>query len=34
MSDDDLTAAIQELPESWEKCISAEGRYFAKEHIH
>ncbi|CAF1081757.1 unnamed protein product [Rotaria sp. Silwood1] len=34
MSKDDFTAAILKLPERWQKCISAEGRYFEKEHIH
>ena len=34
MTEDDFTAAIQKLPERWQKCISEEGRYFEKEHIH
>jgi histone-lysine N-methyltransferase SETMAR len=34
MSEDDFTAAIQKLPERWQKFISADGRYFEKEHIH
>jgi histone-lysine N-methyltransferase SETMAR len=34
MSEDDYTAAIRKLPERWQKCISAEGRYFEKQHIH
>jgi hypothetical protein len=32
MSEDDFTAAIQKLPERWQKCISAEERYFEKGH--
>ena len=28
MPEDGFTAAVQELPESWQKCISAERRYF------
>src|SRR5271154_7551559 len=34
VSEDDFTAAIQNLPERWRKCISAEGRYFEKEDIY
>jgi histone-lysine N-methyltransferase SETMAR len=34
ISIDDFTTAIQKLPERWQKCILAEGRYFEKEHIY
>ena len=34
MTEDDFTAAIQRLPERWQKCVSAEGRYFEKVHLH
>ena len=33
LSEDDFTAAIQQLPEPWRKCISVDGRYSEKEHI-
>ena len=32
-SENDFTATIQKLLERWQKCISAEGRYFEKEHV-
>ena len=32
-SKDVFTAAIQQLPERWRKCISVDGRNFEKEHI-
>ena len=28
LSKDDFTAAVQQLPERWRKCISVDGRYF------
>ena len=31
LSEDDFTAAIQQLPERWRKCISVNGRYSEKE---
>ena len=34
LSKDDFTAAIQQLPERWRKCISVNGRHFEKEHIY
>ena len=34
LSKDDFTAAIQQLPERWQKCISVDGRYFEKKHIY
>lgn len=34
VSKDDFTTAIQKLPERWQRCISAEGRYFEKEHMY
>ena len=33
-SKDVFTAAIQQLPERWRKCISVDGRNFEKEHIY
>ena len=33
-SKDVFTAAIQQLPERWRKCISVDGRNFDKEHIY
>ena len=33
-SKDVFTAAIQQFPERWRKCISADGRNFEKEHIY
>ena len=34
LSKDDFTAAIQQLPKRWRKCISVDGRYFEKEHVY
>ena len=34
LSEDDFTAAIQQLSERWRKCILVDGRNFEKEHIY
>ena len=34
LTKDDFTAAIQQLPERWRKCISVDGRHFEKEHVY
>ena len=34
LSKNDFTAAIQQFPKRWRKCISVDWRYFEKEHIY